>query len=918
MKGKYLVVGILIVIIVVFDITGSAQGNYLPCEQNNDNNTKFLNTSPSSDKPEENSIFSTAVAISSGDNHTCAITSEGGVVCWGNNDSGELGNGTTQDSSIPVTVVGLEEDIIEISAGGGHTCALTASGGVKCWGANNAGQLGDGTQINRLEPVGVIGLSQGVTAISVGAWHSCALLANGGVKCWGGNSDGQLGDGTWVVFRTSPVYVYNLTSGISAISAGGVHTCALTISGGGKCWGYGGAGELGDGTGNGSNKPVNVLGLSSGICSIRAGGSHSCAITISGGLKCWGFNQYGQVGNGTTTTNVLSPENVVGLSSGISSVSLDGYHTCALTSLGGVKCWGSNPSGELGDGTIISRITPIDVLGMSSGVSLVDAGGGHTCALTSSGWIKCWGRNNLGQLGDGTIINRSYPDYVVGFGPTYSISGQIINTDGLPLPGVTVTDGVKKTTADDLGEYTLSGLEPGIHDITAEKRGYSFTPATLQVEIINADISGQDFIFENPQWTLMYYLDGDNDFDDQMFIVMDYLERGLATTTQVNVLAIVDRKNVTGTHYYWVKPENSSPYVPGIDVWSKGELNMGNGDTVAAFLAWSMDNFPAENYGLVMYDHGSGLGGAMTDETNSFLGLPDKLLLKELKNALSSVTSSRGKIDVLVMQACVMGMIEVGYQLMDNVHYYVASEHYIYNANPHHEKVLQQIGPETTPYELALMYMDSYHQNMAEWNNELVNKWNKDPLDYTISTADLTKAIEMKTAIGNFGMQLGYELDYDPSEILNIRDNLVLKFPLNYIDLYDFAKLAKERIHDEDVQSTAQIVMDTIDKSYVVANQKSEHNADMAGAHGVSIHFPDIRTSYYTEENYDFATGGNWGSSNMNVFDNELDQTIDWAAFLVHYFDVTDPGGPDDPNPPGPIPMGRIWEYYTYLPITIK
>ena len=357
-------------------------------------------------------LSSGVTAISAGGNHTCALKAAGGVKCWGSNWGGQLGDGTTADKSTPVDVVGLGSEVAAISAGDLHTCALTATGGVKCWGRNWDGQLGDGTAGNKSTPVDVVGLGSGVAAISAGGNHTCAPKAAGGVKCWGGNAYGQLGDGT-TASKSTPVDVVGLGGGVAAISAGGYHTCALTSAGGVKCWGPNAYGQLGDGTAGNKSTPVDVVGLSSGVATISAGGYHTCALTAAGGVKCWGRNWDGQLGDGTAR-NKSTPVDVVGLGSGVAAISTGGLHTCALTAAGGVKCWGWNAYGQLGDGTSAVRFTPVDVVGLDSGVAVITAGWSHTCALTTAGGVKCWGNNTYGKLGDGTAGNRSTPVDVVG------------------------------------------------------------------------------------------------------------------------------------------------------------------------------------------------------------------------------------------------------------------------------------------------------------------------------------------------------------------------------------------------------------------------------------------------------------------------------------------------------------------------
>ena len=386
-------------------------------------------------------LAETASAVSTGHGYSCALTVSGGVLCWGANGSGQLGDGGTTRSAIPVPVVGLSSGVIAISAGGTHTCAVTSGGAVKCWGSNDYGELGDGTTFTRTLPVDVVGLASGVATVESGGNGTCALTTGGGVKCWG-SPDGD-GDAETDV---TPTDVVGLSSGVVAIAMGGGRACALTDAGGVKCWGSGG---LGDGTAHGSLVPVDVVGLQSGVASISAGDSHTCAVTTGGGVKCWGYNQFGRLGDGTQT-NRRVPVDVVGLASGVVSAAAGNAHTCAVTKAGGAKCWGWNHWGRLGTGTTADSLTPVDVSHLTIGAAALSVGG-HSCALTVVGGVKCWGPNRLGQLGIGTRSARYVPIGVWGLpgdpGDAYRPDGEIAVSRGRPFVGA----GIYNDTGDGQG-----------------------------------------------------------------------------------------------------------------------------------------------------------------------------------------------------------------------------------------------------------------------------------------------------------------------------------------------------------------------------------------------------------------------------------------------------------------------------------
>ena len=232
-------------------------------------------------------------SISSGSSHTCALSNAGGVQCWGDNRYGQLGDGTTTRRKTPVNVAGLTSGVVAISAGGFHTCALTDAGGVQCWGDNNVGQIGDGTLVNALVPSEVVGLSSGMRGVSAGRIHTCALSDTGSVTCWGDNSGGQLGIGDYFVSRRkTPTQVLGMEDGISQLSAGSDHSCALDDTGAIRCWGMNLDGEVTDPSvspwfGPEVMAPVGVPGAQANVTQVSAGGRDSCAV-FGDGLRCWG------------------------------------------------------------------------------------------------------------------------------------------------------------------------------------------------------------------------------------------------------------------------------------------------------------------------------------------------------------------------------------------------------------------------------------------------------------------------------------------------------------------------------------------------------------------------------------------------------------------------------------------------------
>ncbi|MBK6337738.1 MAG: fibronectin type III domain-containing protein [Betaproteobacteria bacterium] len=347
-----------------------------------------------------------AVKIAAGNLHSCAITNAGEVKCWGDNGSGQIGDGSSDTRLSPAKVSSLS-GVTAIDGGSRHSCAVKGAGEVWCWGLNDSGQLGDGDpSIERhLEPVPVSGLASDATAVALGGLHTCALANVGATYCWGNNASGQLGNFTQTSSAV-PVRVTVLGSNVLSIAAGADHSCAVGASGTVGCWGSNAFGQLGTGDKVDRRSPPPG-GIGTGVA-VVAGDAHSCSLTSDGGVKCWGDNSSGQLGDDSTTERLV-PVDVVGLATGVTAIAAGGSHTCALLSSGGVKCWGRNADAQLGDNSTIQRLTPVDVVGLDSGVTAIAAGLNHSCALTALGEARCWGNNANGQLGDRSLMGTWTP-----------------------------------------------------------------------------------------------------------------------------------------------------------------------------------------------------------------------------------------------------------------------------------------------------------------------------------------------------------------------------------------------------------------------------------------------------------------------------------------------------------------------------
>jgi alpha-tubulin suppressor-like RCC1 family protein len=340
-----------------------------------------------------------ARAVSTGYNLACALSQDGDAYCWGSNQYGQLGNGSTIPSSTPVQVAGGMKFTSIVAGGNLFACGLATTGAAYCWGWNQAGYLGNGSTSNSSTPVPVAG---GLTfaSIATGSFNACGLTSSGAAYCWGENAAGQIGDST----TTTRLIPTPVSGGLtfSSLSLGYRRVCGVTTGGATYCWG----------SGQVPTTPVLAPGNRTFV-TVTVGFSHVCGLAADGRAYCWWGNGFGQLGNGTTTGSA-TPVPVAGALT-FRSLSTSWYHTCGTTTSGSAYCWGRNEKGEVGDGMVGDTVlSPTPVTGGLSFTS-ISTSTDASCALTTPGAVYCWGWNNYGQVGDGTVVDASAPKRVTFF-----------------------------------------------------------------------------------------------------------------------------------------------------------------------------------------------------------------------------------------------------------------------------------------------------------------------------------------------------------------------------------------------------------------------------------------------------------------------------------------------------------------------
>jgi alpha-tubulin suppressor-like RCC1 family protein len=840
-----------------------------------------------------------AVDIAAGEEHICAQLADARLVCWGSNSGGQLGAGATPPYPYPwhspVTVTTYSGVAAHVTAGGYHTCAITGTGSIVCWGANGYGQLGGGVFSPAVtQTVTVSGMAAAIQ-VSAGRQHTCALTADSRVYCWGRNHVGQLGNGT-VAHSNAPVQVGGLDGvQVQAIASGEFQTCALLSGGGVRCWGQNGSGQLGNGTsGNYYATPTAVIGLAGAAIALAVGDDHMCAVIEGGAAQCWGYNAWGQLGNNSTLAS-STPVSVTGLSSGVTAMSAGRAHTCAAVN-GSAMCWGDGSTGQLGDGVDLSSGSrpytspvPVNVVGLTGTVSDIEAGGATTCVRLDPGDAYCWGADWGGQLGQGAANSLSTPVRV-------------------PLPAGSVSQLAIEN------EHVCARLQDGalrcwgVNVYGQVGNGISLiSPTPVEVQGL-----------QPAQWTYMLYLAGDNDLSSFLDNISRALEK-LPSSPALNVVIFFDGQ------------ENNDTYV-----WSTGDgalhrhrleeadNSSGNPGTLTNFIEWARANFPAQHYYLSIANHGRATSGIGWDLQNGAASSqPDGLDPVELQAAIAAATRQGAwKFDIIHFDACLMALYEMAYQVKDFADYMIASQNLTAAFYPYDDYARVVIDdPGIAPAALAKRIAEIY------FNHDYM-RLNAQPR--TISVLNLGLISSVTDALGalvDAAVAPG-RMEAIGQQVLSARDVVQVfdaspdfssaspaYFTLTkedeYVDLRHLAQLLRDGAGEPSVVTAAGMLYNALapgDSGFVVLNARqsgvdrlvSGQEWRLDNSNGVSIFFP-YAPGVFAYDRY----------MNNQLF--TFTQATNWTQFLQRYYAVTG-AQPVEAIDPGIPPVLRQSRQITHCP----
>jgi len=341
---------------------------------------------------------------------TCGSVTGYTLKCWGQNGNRQLGFGSYVQA--PRTNVPINQPVTHLATGSMHTCAV-GNGELKCWGRNDNGQCGLGTQTSTVTSPSTVNIGGSVELLDApgGGYgrHTCATLTDGTLKCWGLNAQGQCGIGSSSTYQSNSPATVNVGGTVSILKTGGRHTCVVLTDGTLKCWGHNFNGQMGDGTTTQRDSPITVN-VGGAVELLALSDRTTCAKLVGGSLKCWGKNDVGQLGIGTTTES-LTPV-TVDVGGTVAQIAAGDNHFCVVLTDDTLKCWGYNYYGGLGVGLLMSDLvfsTTPRTVNVGGAVSYLALGGSHTCAWLVDGTLKCWGNNQSGQVGDDSYVHRASP-----------------------------------------------------------------------------------------------------------------------------------------------------------------------------------------------------------------------------------------------------------------------------------------------------------------------------------------------------------------------------------------------------------------------------------------------------------------------------------------------------------------------------